>query len=409
MPSEETFVGREAEMRAVLDNVGLRRSTLIIGGAGVGKSAMLRQLAPAFETMGTYLPTTRVGPGFTGFLRELFEGLWEREAVSGAVGAVGAVGSASDAGAVGAAGEATGQADLISAPGPKSAKAGPTQESLWSPRTLADARRAAGRDYLDAAKQAALKDWNRRYPNNDLKARWLVDRLQGVGGVRGTRGVGSAGGAGGVGTTGAGGVGGAGGAGVVGGAGGSNAIIVIDDAQGVTPSNRPWLERLTEVATVVAAVDPAALYKAGSKRFWKRFDEVRLEALGAGDASRLLERLIERYGVTADEPEIYRRRVLEIAQGNPFELERLVKHLSAEKIVRSRELGHLGQGFVERDVKQLALAPLLTVGGALAIAGRYVARAQGDLDMYVLSGIGIAAFVVVRPLFRGAMRPRSRT
>ncbi len=177
----------------------------------------------------------------------------------------------------------------------------------------------------------------------------------------------------------------------------------------MTPSNRPWLERLTEVATVVAAVDPAALYKAGSKRFWKRFDEVRLEALGAGDASRLLERLIERYGVTADEPEIYRRRVLEIAQGNPFELERLVKHHSAEMIVRSRELGHLGQGFVERDVKQLALAPLLTVGGALAIAGRYVARAQGDLDMYVLSGIGIAAFVMVRPLFRDAMRPRSRT
>lgn len=354
MPSEETFVGREAEMRAVLDNVGLRRSTLIIGGAGVGKSAMLRRLAPAFETMGTYLPTTRVGPGFTGFLRELFEG-------------------------------------------------------LWSPRILADAPRAAGRDYLDAAKQAALKDWSRRYPNNDLKARWLVDRLQGVGGVRGTRGAGRAGGAGGVGTTGAGGVGGAGGAGGGDGAGGGGAIVVIDDAQGVTPSNRPWLERLTEVATVVAAVDPAALYKAGSKRFWKRFDEVRLEALGAGDASRLLERLIERYGVTADEPEIYRRRVLEIAQGNPFELERLVKHHSAEKIVRSRELGHLGQGFVERDVKQLALAPLLTVGGALAIAGRYVARAQGDLDMYVLSGIGIAAFVVVRPLFRGAMRPRSRT
>ena len=51
MSSEETFVGREAEMRAVLDNVGLRRSTLIIGGAGVGKSAMLRQLAPAFEKM----------------------------------------------------------------------------------------------------------------------------------------------------------------------------------------------------------------------------------------------------------------------------------------------------------------------------------------------------------------------
>lgn len=335
--TDDDFVGRDAETRAVLDNVNLKRSTMIIGGAGIGKSALLRELAPSLEAMGTYLPTTRVGPGFTGFLRELFEGLWHQTALPGA--------------AVPAAGGR------------------PRQGGLWHPQTLAGVPGAdADEDLRDA-----LRAWGRRYPSNDLKARWLIDRLEGIR------------------------------------IGGGNAIVVIDDAQGVTPGNRPWLERLTEVATVVAAVDPVALAKAGSKRFWKRFAEVRLEALGAGDARSLLERLIARYRVTADEPEIYRRRVLELAQGNPFELERLVKHHSAEALVRSRELGHLGQGFVERDVKQLALAPLLTVGGALAIAGRYVARAQGDLDMYVLSGIGIAAFVMVRPLFRGAMRPRSRT
>lgn len=310
MASVDEFVGRNAEARAVLANVEMRRSTLVVGGAGVGKSSLLRFLEPVLESMGTYLPASRIGPGFGGFLRELFEGLWGLGKLAGVDGS------------------------------------------------------GNGKDL-----RVDLKAWGKHCPSNDLKAKWLVERIEVVG----------------------------------------DAIIVVDDAQGVTPSNRPWLERLTEVATVVAGVDPAALGKPGSKRFWKRFDEVRLEALSVGEAGELLDLLVKRYRVTADEPEIYRRRVLEIAQGNPFELERLVKHHSAEVLVKSRELGHLGEGFVERDVKQVALAPLLTAGGALAIAGRYIARAQGDLDMYVLSGIGIAVFIVVMPLFRGAMKPRSRS
>lgn len=310
MSVADEFVGRDPEARAVLANVEMRRSTLVVGGAGVGKSTLLRFLEPVLETMGTYLPCTRVGPGFTGFLRELFEGLWGLGRLRGVAGT------------------------------------------------------GAGKDL-----RADLKVWGRHCSGNDDKARWLINRIEEIGDV----------------------------------------IVVIDDAQGVTPSNRPWLERLTEVATVIATVDPGALRKAGSKRFWKRFDEVRLDALSASEAGELLDKLVARFRVVVDEPEIYRRRVLEIAQGNPFELERLVKYHSAETLVKTRDLRHLGQGFVERDVKQIALAPLLTIGGAVAIAGRYIARAQGDLDMYVLSGIGIAMFIVVLPLFRGAMKPRSRT
>lgn len=310
MVGTDEFVGRNAEARALLANVEMKRSTLVVGGPGVGKSALLRFLEPVLESMGTYLPATRVGPGFGGFLRELFEGLWAQTKLVGVEGA------------------------------------------------------GLGKDL-----RADLKSWGKHCPSNDEKAKWIMERVGELG----------------------------------------NVIVAIDDAHGVTPSNRPWLERLTEVATVVATVDPKALTKPGSKRFWKRFDEVRLEALSAGEAGELLDLLVKRYRVTADEPEIYRRRVLEIAQGNPFELERLVKHHSAEVLVKSRDLGHLGEDFVERDVKQVALAPLLAVGGALAIAGRYIARAQGDLDMYVLSGIGIAVFIVIMPLFRTAMRPRSRS
>jgi len=303
--SPEDFVGRQAEARVILTNVEHGHNSLVIGEAGVGKTALLRFIEPVLASMGPYVATVRVGPGFGSFLRELYTGLWD-------VGLV------------------------------------------------PDRTQQLPND---------LKAWGKACPNNDEKARWLLELMEQHEGV----------------------------------------IASIDDAQGISPSNRPWLERLTEVATVIGAVDPSALKKTGTKRFWKRFDEVRLGPLSASESAELLEKLVERYRVRADEPEIYRRRVLELAQGNPFELERLVKHHSADALVKARELGHYGEGFVERDVKQVALAPVLIAASGLTIAARYVARAQGNLDLYVLSGVGIAVSMLLLPAVRASLRPRSRS
>ena len=215
---------------------------------------------------------------------------------------------------------------------------------------------------------ADLKRWGREHPNNDAKARSLLAHLDAR----------------------------------------PDTVVVIDDAGGVTPSNRPHLEQLVDTVTVVAAVHPNALAKRGTKRFWKRFDELKLGPLSRGESEQLLEQLVERYGVTADEPDIYRRKVLELAQGNPFELTRLVKYHGAEAIVNTDDLDSYGQTFVERDERGVVLAPLLLVAGAAGIAMRYIARAQGDLDLYVLGGISIALFIVLGPWLRRSFRPRSR-
>ena len=212
-----------------------------------------------------------------------------------------------------------------------------------------------------------LKAWGKLCPNNDTKAKYLTDL---IGEFR-------------------------------------DIVLIIDDAAGITPTSRPHLENLVEACTVVASVPPAALKKNGTKRFWKRFDEVRLERLSKSEAKELLELKVERYNVTADEPEVYRRKVLELAQGSPFELERLVKYHSSQSIVRTRDLGGYSQSFVERDEKGVALAPLLLVFAAVGIAMRYVARAQGDLDLYVIGGISIAFFIVVGPFLRKSLKPRS--
>ena len=187
-----------------------------------------------------------------------------------------------------------------------------------------------------------------------------------------------------------------------------NVVVMIDDASGITPTSRPHLEQLVENCTVVAAIHPKALDKNGSKRFWKRFDEMRLERLSKAEAEQLFEVKAKRYKVTADEPEVYKRKVLGLAQGSPFELERLIKYHLSQSLVKTKELGNFSHSFVERDEKGVAIAPILLVGLAFMIAARYIARAQGNLDLYVISGIAVAMLFVVGPWIRSSIKPKAR-
>ena len=68
------FVGREAEARLILANVTANRSTLVIGEAGVGKSALLEVLQPVLEEEGKLIHCTRLSP-FGPFIKECFTGL----------------------------------------------------------------------------------------------------------------------------------------------------------------------------------------------------------------------------------------------------------------------------------------------------------------------------------------------
>lgn len=306
----DDFVGREAEARTILANTDKAHNTLVVGGSGIGKSALLEFLSPVIEERAVALHITRHAP-FGMYLKEIYTGLWD--------------------------------ARLI----------GKTHEASYD-----------GSPDL----QMDIKDWGKQHPTNQEKAKHLVHELKRV-------------------------------------AENKPVVMLVDDASGITPTSRPWLEQVSEVAVMVAAVDPKALKN--HKRFWRRFDEVKLEPLNRADSTALATKLIERYNVTADDPEVYKRRLIELSGGSPFELERLVKYHSADAVVRTRDMGHASQNFVERDEKGVAIAPVLLLFAAWGIALRYIARAQGDLDLYVIGGISIAVMIVFSPFLRSALKPRS--
>ena len=185
-------------------------------------------------------------------------------------------------------------------------------------------------------------------------------------------------------------------------------IVIVDDASGLTPSIIPWAIELEKACILVVSVTPETLQRGGTKRFWKLLEEVKLAPLASRESRVLLEKLVTTWKVVADEPEIYTQNVLARANGNPGELVRLVKYNSAETIVRARDVLNIGQNFVERDERGIALAPIIFACGAFFIAWRYIARARGDLDAYVLSGIAVGVFFVARLFMGRTFTPRSR-
>ncbi|AEV17310.1 hypothetical protein TCCBUS3UF1_p130 (plasmid) [Thermus sp. CCB_US3_UF1] len=236
-------------------------------------------------------------------------------------------------------------------------------------RALWDARIPVEGVDLSKDVEADLRTWGKRYPSNDEKAKSLVKALRryGESGV-------------------------------------NRATLVVDDATGVQGSMVPWLVALAEAASLVLAAHPDTLKKANTKRLWMRLDRVDLPPLSPKETRELAEALVERYGVVAEEREAYLSRVAALSAGVPGEVERLVRYVSAEDIVRNRDVGTgYAESLARREERGIALAPILLVAGGVAIAARYLGLARGEMDLYVAGGLGIAAFVVLAPWLRKAV------
>jgi hypothetical protein len=233
--------------------------------------------------------------------------------------------------------------------------------ALWDQKILKNLDQGKAEYYKDI--DEARKSFGKIAPNNDSKAKLLVEALEKYK------------------TT------------------ANRVILVIDDLSGVTASMIPWIVELERVCTIVAAAYPETVHKAGAKRALKLFDEVKLGELTKKESETLLDQLIAHYRVHADDLAAYRTKVLALSNGIPGELVRLVKYHSTEAIVKVRDVH--GQGFVDREERGISILPILFAFAGLFVAYRYIARARGDIDGYVLSGIAIAVFFIMQFFLRG--------
>ena len=115
------FIARESETELLLEHVRKHRSVLVLGRGGIGKSALLEHCAGILGAETLVVRISRIAQ-FANFLRELFTALWNARAL--------------------------------------------------------DACTFVPEDVLYADLDEARKSWAKYHPNNDTKARSLVDSLE---------------------------------------------------------------------------------------------------------------------------------------------------------------------------------------------------------------------------------------
>lgn len=177
--------------------------------------------------------------------------------------------------------------------------------------------------------------------------------------------------------------------------------LLIDDATGLTQSMVPGLLAFAEHAALICAVQIDTTRKAGLSRFWMKCDRVDLPPLSRAQARELLDDVTTRYNIVAQDMQAYKNRVLSLSEGVPGEIVRLVRYVSTHDLVTNKDIGStFAQQAAQRQERGVALAPLLLVLGGLAMVTKYVGLARGEMDMYLMGGVGIAVFMVAGPFLR---------
>lgn len=178
-------------------------------------------------------------------------------------------------------------------------------------------------------------------------------------------------------------------------------VVIVDDCTAITQSMVPHLLALDDVCALVVAVQPETMRKAGLSRFWGRCDRVDLGPLDRAEARALVDALTVKYNIVAEDMPAYKNRVLSLSEGIPGEAERLVRYVSTHDLVKPSDIGSsFAQQAAQRQERGIALAPVLLVLGGVAMVTKYVGLARGEMDMYLMGGVGIAVFMVAGPFLR---------
>lgn len=177
-------------------------------------------------------------------------------------------------------------------------------------------------------------------------------------------------------------------------------VLLLDELDRLTPTSIPIVERLLEVGTVVGAT--SALTQ-GQEQLWWQFQTIELPPFSRDEARTLLWRLVD--GSRVRDRALFETKILAQANGNPLAIRQMAESVANEDEVDEqviRRLSHpAGAKYVDLSLGLLGI-------GVAVVATRFIALGLNDTDLYILAGIGSAAFIALRLAIGYAMRKAKR-
>lgn len=165
-------------------------------------------------------------------------------------------------------------------------------------------------------------------------------------------------------------------------------ILEVDDISDMTTSVARVVNQLNKKFVIVAGTQE--IKKQYEKYFWK-FEKIHIDNLPKEDALKLIRQCT--HDVDAEDAQLLETTLWTKSHGNPRAIlemaDRLRKEPSATR-QSVRELSHSGA----RNRIDLTWVIILLV--VPLIAARFIARGMGDVELYVLAGVGSALAMAAR-------------
>ena len=129
-------------------------------------------------------------------------------------------------------------------------------------------------------------------------------------------------------------------------------LVFIDNLDRITPIQLPFLEALLNISVVCSSVVQMK-DQFFFKRIWAAFDRIELEPLPQRECRALIDYLLGKYEIHVSDEQLYRREILNAANGNPFHIRNLLWRSSREKQISTDEI---------RKLRRLEEGPYFNMG-----------------------------------------------
>ena len=178
----------------------------------------------------------------------------------------------------------------------------------------------------------------------------------------------------------------------------ANALLVVNDFDGITAATARILEPFFAVALIVGAITTLDEAPELQPFFW-HFHLLPIRPLSMEDSRTLLWQQIDR--ATIADPYTFEQHVLQTACGNPLAIRELAAQATRLPITTPAQIRRLHH---DAGIRYVDLTPGLLVLGACAVVMRFLALGLNDIETYILAGSVGAFFLVGRYFIYRTMR-----
>ena len=169
--------------------------------------------------------------------------------------------------------------------------------------------------------------------------------------------------------------------------------VFLDSLDRISPTHLPFLERLSECATLCAAT---AQMKEGFlfRKLWSLFVRIDIEPLPDDVARQLVEYICERYAFRTTDAASYQRQILKSASGNPHLIRTMLIQGVKERSIGGEELGRLRR-FEEGEY--FNMGPVYIFGAGVFTLLKIFSIGMDNREFYIyFSALGFFMYMTFR-------------